>query len=405
MEQSLSYVLVTPYTVAKSRTGGVLSRLLSRISLELVGAQMIAMDLKIAQDYASIIRNREKAESFIASVILGDYVEQNLAPSGGYRHRSLLLVFRGEDPCTQLAQVCGAFQPDNNTVEMVTGQSIRDTYADLIFTDEAKTNVSYFEPAVLTALTQSEADTTLSLFSSWLPEQKNIIETRHRHEGTERTLVIIKPDNWIYASSRPGMIIDMFSRTGLRIIGMKVLKMSVAQALQFYGPIKDGLKKRLAPVYGMQARELLERDFNVLLPDQLQDILTQSFGDMYSEEQFESIVEFMAGIKPSACDKGHLEDPGLVKCMVLVYEGVNAVQKIRDVLGPTDPNKAPAGTIRREFGTNIRVNAAHASDSAENAQREMGVLNLEYNSLASLLKQYISTSLPPTVIASGQPTT
>ncbi|MDD4573137.1 MAG: nucleoside-diphosphate kinase, partial [Sphaerochaeta sp.] len=65
MEQSLSYVLVTPYTVAKSRTGGVLSRLLSRISLELVGAQMIAMDLKIAQDYASIIRNREKAESFI----------------------------------------------------------------------------------------------------------------------------------------------------------------------------------------------------------------------------------------------------------------------------------------------------------------------------------------------------
>ncbi len=404
MEQSLSYVLVTPYTVAKSRTGGVLSRLLSRISLELVGAQMIAMDLKIAQDYASIIRTREKAESFIASVILGDYVEQNLAPSGGYRHRSLLLVFRGEDPCKELSQVCGAFQPDYSAVEMVTGQSIRDTYADLIFTDDRKTKVSYFEPAVLTALTQSEADTTLSLFASWLPDQKNIIETRHKTDKTERTLVIIKPDNWKYASSRPGMIIDMFSRTGLRIIGMKVLKMSVAQALQFYGPIKDGLKKRLAPVYGMQARELLERDFNILLPDQLQDILTESFGDMYSEEQFETIVEFMSGLKPSTCDEKNLEKPGLVKCMVLVYEGLNAVEEIRNVLGPTNPDKAPAGTIRREFGTNIRVNAAHASDSTENAVREMGVLELEYNPLATLLKEYITPSLPPRVVASPLPT-
>jgi len=363
---------------------------------------MIAMDLKIAQDYASIIRTREKAESFIASVILGDYVEHNLAPSGGYRHRSLLLVFRGEDPCNQLAQVCGAFQPDYSAVEMVTGQSIRDTYADLIFTDERKTAVSYFEPAVLTALTQSEADTTLSLFSSWLPEQKNIIETRHKTDLTERTLVIIKPDNWKYASSRPGMIIDMFSRTGLRIISMKVLKMSVAQALLFYGPIKDGLKKRLAPVYGMQARELLERDFNILLPDQLQDILTESFGDMYSEEQFETIVEFMSGIKPSSCDAKDLEKPGLVKCMVLVYEGLNAVEEIRNILGPTNPEKAPPGTIRREFGTNIRVNAAHASDSTENAVREMGVLELEHNPLASLLKDYISISLPPKVIASPQ---
>ncbi|HKM06654.1 MAG TPA: nucleoside-diphosphate kinase, partial [Sphaerochaeta sp.] len=207
-----------------------------------------------------------------------------------------------------------------------------------------------------------------------------------------------------YASSRPGMIIDMFSRTGLRIIGIKVLKMSVAQALQFYGPIKDGLKHRLAPVYGMQAKELLERDFNILLPDKLQDILTESFGDMYSEEQFETIVEFMSGIKPSSCGKENLENPGLVKCMVLVYEGVNAVEEIRKVLGPTNPEKAPAGTIRREFGTNIRVNAAHASDSTDNAVREMGVLELEQNPMADLLKAYISTSLPPTVIASPQPT-
>ena len=179
--------------------------------------------------------------------------------------------------------------------------------------------------------------------------------------------------------------------------------MSVAQALLFYGPIKDGLKKRLAPVYGMQARELLERDFNILLPDQLQDILTESFGDMYSEEQFETIVEFMSGIKPSICEEKNLEKAGLVQSMVLVYEGINAVEEIRKVLGPTNPEKAPAGTIRREFGTNIRVNAAHASDSPDNAVREMGVLNMENNPLATLLKEYITPSMPPRVVASPPP--
>ncbi|MBJ2357443.1 nucleoside-diphosphate kinase [Sphaerochaeta sp. S2] len=393
MEQSLSYVLVTPYTVAKSRTGGVLSRLLSRISLELVGAQMIAMDQTITEEYASIIKTREKDEGANTSNLLSSYIEQNLGPTGGVKHRSLLLLFKGEHPCEELAKVVGSFQKEARLVENVTGMSIRDTYADLIYTDEKESEVLYFEPAVITAQSQNEADQTLALFGSWLPGKNNIVKNRpdEYYEKTQRTLVIIKPDNWKYASSRPGMIIDMFSRSGLRIVGIKVLKMSVAQALQFYGPTKEGLKAKLAPIYGMQARELLESEFNVLLGDQLQTILTNSFGDMYSEEQFERIVEFMAGIKPSECKAEDLDKPGLVKCMVLIYEGVDAVSKIRTILGATDPNKALAGTIRREFGSNIRVNAAHASDSPENAQREMGVLEAEENFNATLIKGYLES--------------
>ena len=393
MEQSLSYVLVTPYTVAKSRTGGVLSRLLSRISLELVGAQMIAMDQTITEEYALIIRTREKDEGVNTSNLLSSYIEQNLGPTGGVKHRSLLLLFKGEHPCDELTKVVGSFQKEARLVENVTGMSIRDTYADLIYTDEKESEILYFEPAVITAQSQNEADQTLALFGSWLPGQNNIVKNRplEYYEKTQRTLVIIKPDNWKYASSRPGMIIDMFSRSGLRIVGIKVLKMSVSQALQFYGPTKEGLKAKLAPIYGMQARELLESEFNVLLGDQLQNILTNSFGDMYSEEQFERIVEFMAGIKPSDCKAEDLEKPGLVKCMVLIYEGVDAIGKIRTILGPTDPNKAPAGTIRREFGSNIRVNAAHASDSPENAQREMGILQVEENFNATLIKGYLES--------------
>ena len=310
-----------------------------------------------------------------------------------------MLLFSGENPTEQLSQVVGSFQSDVASVETVTGESIRDTYADLIYLDEEQTKVRYFEPAVITADNQEEADQTLSLFASWLVGKSNIITNRPAdyYKDVEQTLVIIKPDNWKYASSRPGMIIDMFSRSGLRIVAIKVLKMSVAQALEFYGPTKDGLKARLAPIYGMQARELLEGEFNVHLPAKLEETLTESFGDMYSEEQFERIVEFMAGIKPSDRDESDWEKPGLVKSMVLVYEGKDAVQKIRTILGATDPNKAAAGTIRREFGSNIRVNAAHASDSTKSAEREMGVLALSENPMQALLADYLATrgvSLP-----------
>jgi nucleoside diphosphate kinase len=85
---------------------------------------------------------------------------------------------------------------------------------------------------------------------------------------------------------------------------------------------------------------------------------------------------------------GETEKPGTEKCIALVYEGVEAVRKIRDVLGPTDPSKAPPGSIRREFGQTIMVNAAHASDSPENAQREMGIINVGENNFRGLIEQF-----------------
>ena len=394
MLQPLSYVLVTPYTVAKSRTGGVLSRLLSRISLELVGAQMVAFDDEITESFAHIIEQRSlKACCGASREILGTYIRQNMGPSSdGSRHRSLFLIFRGDNPTAELSKVCGTFQKDIDDVETVSGESIRDTYADLIYHDDEKKTIRYFEPAVITASEQGEAEAVIELFAQWLPTQNNLIHNRpdSYYKEVEQTLVIIKPDNWRYASSRPGMIIDMFSRSGLRIVAIKVLKMSVSQAIQFYGPTKDGLKARLAPIYGMQARELLEREFNVPLSETFEDSLTQSFGDIYSEEQFERIIEFMAGIKTYERAEEEWEEPGLVKSMILVYEGKDAISRIRTILGATDPTKAAAGTIRKEFGSNICINAAHASDSVESAVREMGILELEKNHLGGVLQHYVA---------------
>jgi hypothetical protein len=97
----------------------------------------------------------------------------------------------------------------------------------------------------------------------------------------------------------------------------------------------------------------------------------------------------MCGRRPSACPVEEHSKPGTAKIVALVYQGADAVRKIREVLGPTDPAKAPPGTIRREYGSTIMVNAAHASDSAENAQREIKLLNLEINSF----KQEIESTL------------
>ena len=95
----------------------------------------------------------------------------------------------------------------------------------------------------------------------------------------------------------------------------------------------------------------------------------------------------MSGRSQSECTPEQLSQPGTEKCIALVYEGVNAVAKIRDVLGPTDPSKAPPGSIRREFGSNIMVNAAHASDSAENAVREIGIVKVGENTFRQVIEQ------------------
>ena len=57
--------------------------------------------------------------------------------------------------------------------------------------------------------------------------------------------------------------------------------------------------------------------------------------------------------------------------VAMVIEGDNVVEKVREMLGVTDSRKAATGTIRKELGTDMMVNVAHASDSAETAEREV----------------------------------
>jgi nucleoside diphosphate kinase len=390
---TLSYVLVTPYTIAKSRTGGVIARLLSRLDLELVGAQMIAPDEVFVEKFAASLRGETPNDVSL----LADYAAVNMGPSGGRRHRSLLLLFRGEDPCEKLAEICGRLYPEHRDFDSLTGETIRDTYADLIYEPGDSKKVSYFEPAVLTPRSQIWADRDLALFADFLEGQENIIKNMQYPDPAriEQTLVIIKPDNWQYASSRPGTIIDMFSRTGLRIVGIKVHRFSLAGALDFYGPVEAGLKEKLSPIFGGKAREILERELSISLSRDTEKVLADSVGVEYARDQFCRIIEFMSGKRPDSSLPREQDKPGTVKCMILVYEGVGAVKKIREVLGPTDPLKAPGGTVRREFGSNVMVNTAHASDSPESFERERAIVKIEENSLASIIREHLADRSPP----------
>ena len=126
------------------------------------------------------------------------------------------------------------------------------------------------------------------------------------------------------------------------------------------------------------------------LGDDVQTKLGDLLGPINGRENWEQIVKFMAGLKPSDCPADRRSEPGSEKCIALCYQGIDAVRKIREVLGPTDPSKAPPGTIRREFGQTIMVNAAHASDSAENAEREMGIVQIKENNLKPLVEGWFT---------------
>jgi len=125
-----------------------------------------------------------------------------------------------------------------------------------------------------------------------------------------KTFTILKPDT--VKAGNAGAIISKIEKEGFRIRAMKMLHLTEAQAQGFYYVHK-------------------ERPF------------------------FGSLVKFMS------------EGP----VIMMVLEADNAIEKLRAVMGATDPAKADAGTIRKQFGTNIERNAIHGSDSAENAAKEI----------------------------------
>jgi nucleoside-diphosphate kinase len=128
--------------------------------------------------------------------------------------------------------------------------------------------------------------------------------------ATERTLSIIKPDG--LEKGLIGRVVARFEEKGLKPVAMRLQHLSQREAEGFYAVHKA-------------------RPF------------------------FKDLVSFMTS--------------GPVVLMVL--EGEDAIAKNREIMGATDPAKAAAGTIRKDFASNIERNTVHGSDSPENAKIEI----------------------------------
>ena len=126
----------------------------------------------------------------------------------------------------------------------------------------------------------------------------------------ERTLTIIKPD--AVAKNAVGQIIARFEQSGLKVLAARLIHLTPAQAGSFYIVHK-------------------ERPF------------------------YASLCAFMT------------QGP----CMPIVLEGDDAIARLRDLMGATDPAKAAPGTIRKDFASSIEANAVHGSDSPQSAAFEI----------------------------------
>lgn len=386
MSQQLAYVIITPYSLYKSRTGGILSRLISRTGLDLIAARMFAPSAELAREYSEVVISANDPQDRRIQDHIRQYIQLNFSPDPktGRRRRVMVLLFQGEDAVRKVRSVVGNLCPDRRV-----GETIRDTYGDFI-TDE-NDQIRYFEPAVLAAPNPAEAEVKLKLWARYSGSDGGVLEHVNVYapgENPERTLVLIKPDNFRFATGRPGNVIDFFSRTGLFIIAIKVHRMSVADAMEFYGPVREVLRTKLKDMVAGKAKAALEKEFGFAIGANEQKGLGELLGPAFGDNQFENIVSFMSGRAPSACSPEELNQPGSEKCIALIYEGVGAVAKIRDVLGPTDPSKAPPGSIRREFGSSVMVNAAHASDSADNAKREIGIVRVGENTFGQIVAEF-----------------
>jgi nucleoside diphosphate kinase len=385
MAKELAFTLINPYTISKSRTGGVIGRITSRTGLDMVAARMFGPSPELVEQYAHLILESPDIPAEERH-LLADYVRHNYGPDPvtGRRRRVMMILFEGEDAVAKVRDAVGSLRP-----HAYSGETVRDTYGDYIVDEGGR--VQYLEPAVMMGRSRETVAKALRLWASHSAKEGGIIgqatDVGHA-DHVQQTLVIIKPDNFQFPSARPGSIIDIFSRSGLRIVGAKVNRMTVAQAEEFYGPVRAVLHRKMQDVMAKRGGDALEREMGFHIPESVRKAVGEHLGPIFGDVQFNQIVEFMTGASPVGLTDGQKREPGPHRSLVLIYSGENAVEKIRKILGPTDPSKAEPGSVRREFGKDIMINAAHASDSPESVRREMGILKPEEDGIQPWVQKY-----------------
>src|SRR3712207_4089506 len=122
--EELAYVILTPYSMRKSRTGGIISRLISRTGLDLVAARMFAPSQELVKRYSDTIVTETDPRHRATQELLRKYVSKNFTGTvNGQRPRVMLLVFRGPDAIRKTVETVGHI-----VNERTSGETIRDTF-------------------------------------------------------------------------------------------------------------------------------------------------------------------------------------------------------------------------------------------------------------------------------------
>ncbi len=386
MANVLTYILITPYSLHKSRTGGIIGRILALSrNVRFVGARMYAPSDEMIERYLAALDAEKTPAVFLDA--LREYVGTNLRKNNpfGISNRVMMLLFEGPDAIDSLRRdVVGDLSFD------VKGDTVLGTYGDFV---RRAGQLTHFEPAVLMPTNDTANRQQLRVLSDFAASDGGVLTDVIDFEDASRvqtTLVIIKPDNFLRRSSRPGNIIDVFSRTGLFIVGAKLLRLSQAQAEEFYGPLRTIFVQKLKPIAAQKAADALREVFDFPINGEMTGRLADVLKDANAEHEFRKIVNYMTGQD----DEGRkLPDEERGKCVALLYHGVDAIEKIRERLGATNPREAEAGTVRSSYGYDLMKNGAHASDGPKSAERERMIVGLGEDNEVSEEKKLIDAYL------------
>ena len=372
MAEELTYVLIPPYSIIKSRTGGILGRLLASDNVELVGARMFIFSDQFVTDYQNTFDDIDAPWADLWKTYIGEHLgHPNVMGLSG---RCMVLLFKGENARAYLKdEVIGSISN-----QWPRGDTIRGTYGDYIVDRDG--GVRHFEPAVITAHNDEVLARQLRLLAKYAATDGGILEEKVPFPGetnVQTSLVILKPDNFYKPSRRPGNIVDVFSRTGLNIVATKLFSFTANMGEEFYGQLRSIFVDKLRGVVAGALKDKLEGVFDFDVSEATYDQMAGSLATDNAETEFNKIVEYMSGIEGGVhIPEDQRDVPGPSKCVALLYRGHDAIESIRKWLGSTNPQKADAGTVRSDFGRDLMRNAAHASDSTENAERERKIIGL-----------------------------
>jgi nucleoside diphosphate kinase len=432
--EELAYALVTPYSLHKSRTGGILARLLWA-DVRLVAARMYAPrpESDFIERFCNAMYDPDERDiPLLYQKMLIEYAVNNFSVPNerGISNRLLLLLFRGPNAIREISDAVGPI------TQKVRGDDVRGTYGEYVHlttkpwadpTLRERRNAmlarysalqrielpeprpEFFEPAVLTGRSKRLTVEHLKLFRDTCHTDGGNVEwalEELQGKDVETSVVILKPESFRHRDPLPGNLIDFFARTGMSITAVRMLRMDRKRAEHFYEAKLDQFRRVLKNMISDRARALVARAHKLVslheettghtLPAETRTqsayAMLQRCETLYGEGWRPGPSELKPTVQEALFE--HLPDvaPDLevdeakLKELEETLKDLNAKCEFEELIrymtrgacmallytgpGALGEIRKRLKELRKVYGTNVLQNRAHASDPDEDPERE-----------------------------------